>query len=632
MWTLQKCTHFLLLFLLVHLPIYTYYLSHLQDISTVEIICAECPTPFKFCLECLASGVEAEHAPEHKRTHAYSVTENLAIHRLFDHDWTAEDEMALLDGLAVCGIGNWFEIAAFLGTGRTEKDIERHFHRVYIDSTISPLPSASWMQVSGGAAGLASGAIESISASSDNTLDSSNATTTGNSASSTKSGRGRGRAAQGGGETPTSARNFGHVAATPGYSSAHVPRTEIVGYLPLRGDFDVEWENDAETVVADIEFVEGEHAVERELKLKLLEIYNAKLDERERRKAFVIERGLLDYKRLTSAERRRPKEEKEVYDVLRPFARFLTPTGFEDLARAVILEQRLRRRIIQLQEYKQKGITTLAEAADYESQRKKGTAASTLPPGSFTAEGLSKMADGLILEVQGALEGLAPNKRTRDSLLASAVLSHQAEEGENVLAVDEDGGGSAAGMTLDSTSTLAVQSPPVVPSDLTNGSSVPSTSTQSNLQRGPSQELLKRARHHFDASVLPGANRLTETELSLCQHLYLTPRLYEQVCYPCMLPFFNFIEHPCAMLPHLCLPFISVPCYHHYTSPLYPHTLISLSRSQIKLTLLNISLTRGAANIASAKELLVHVEVQKIEGVLDFVVKMGWVSRAQEQV
>jgi transcriptional adapter 2-alpha len=119
-----------------------------------------------------------------------------------------------------------------------------------------------------------------------------------------------------------------------------VPRTDIAGYLPLRGDFDVEWENDAEAVLADLDFADGEHATETELKLKILDIYNAKLDERERRKAFVVERGLLDYKALLAAERRRPRAEREVYDAFRPFARFHSPREHEDLVRGIILEQR----------------------------------------------------------------------------------------------------------------------------------------------------------------------------------------------------------------------------------------------------------------------------------------------------
>ena len=99
--------------------------------------------------------------------------------------------------------------------------------------------------------------------------------------------------------------------------------------------------NQAEAVLADLDFTEGEHATETELKLKILDIYNAKLDERERRKSFVIERGLLDYKRLLAVERRRPKEEREIYDAFRPFARFLTPREHEDLVRGIILEGRL---------------------------------------------------------------------------------------------------------------------------------------------------------------------------------------------------------------------------------------------------------------------------------------------------
>jgi hypothetical protein len=179
---------------------------------------------------------------------------------------------------------------------------------------------------------------------------------------------------------------------TPGYSHAHVPKTDVAGYahdstrypyallssirvlcryMPLRGDFDIEHDNDAEAILADMDFVEGEHATETELKLKILEIYNSKLDERERRKSFVIERGLLEYKRLLAVERRRPKEEREVYDAFRPFARFMTPTEHEDLVRGVILENRLRKRISQLQEYRRAGIRSLAEAQEYEAAKRK---------------------------------------------------------------------------------------------------------------------------------------------------------------------------------------------------------------------------------------------------------------------
>jgi len=57
-----------------------------------------------------------------------------------------------------------------------------------------------------------------------------------------------------------------------------------------------------------------------ELKLKVLEIYNTKLDERMERKKFVLERGLLN-KKVVEAEKKRTKEEREIHHNMRVFAR-----------------------------------------------------------------------------------------------------------------------------------------------------------------------------------------------------------------------------------------------------------------------------------------------------------------------
>lgn len=67
--------------------------------------------------------------------------------------------------------------------------------------------------------------------------------------------------------------------------------------MPLRGDFDVEFDNDAELLLAEMEFNEDDKPGEIEMKYKILDLYNARLDERIKRKNFVIERGLLDLKK-----------------------------------------------------------------------------------------------------------------------------------------------------------------------------------------------------------------------------------------------------------------------------------------------------------------------------------------------
>ena len=77
---------------------------------------------------------------------------------------------------------------------------------------------------------------------------------------------------------------------------ALLPGADLPGFMPLREDFDTEYENDAENLLADMEFSPDDHPTERELKLQIIKIYNAKLAQRDARKRFVIDRGLVDFK------------------------------------------------------------------------------------------------------------------------------------------------------------------------------------------------------------------------------------------------------------------------------------------------------------------------------------------------
>jgi transcriptional adapter 2-alpha len=186
----------------------------------------------------------------HSKTHSYRVL-NSVKQAIFDKSWSLQEEMMLLDGIEMYGLGNWRDISNFIGS-KTESQCSKHYIAVYLESKTAPLPSGDPTTV---------------------------ATVTG------------------------SHNPFGQASVSSSSSSGatqtHVPKVEVAGYMPLRGDFDVEHDNDAEAIIADMEFAPDEHPSETALKLKILEIYNAKLDERERRKAFVIEMGLLDDKKTT---------------------------------------------------------------------------------------------------------------------------------------------------------------------------------------------------------------------------------------------------------------------------------------------------------------------------------------------
>ena len=61
------------------------------------------------------------------------------------------------------------------------------------------------------------------------------------------------------------------------------------GFIMKRNEFEYEWNNECETSIADMEFNADDTMEDVQLKLKVLAIYNHRLDERERRKKFILE-------------------------------------------------------------------------------------------------------------------------------------------------------------------------------------------------------------------------------------------------------------------------------------------------------------------------------------------------------
>jgi transcriptional adapter 2-alpha len=105
----------------------------------------------------------------------------------------AEEELLLLDGLQMYGLGNFRDASTHVHT-KTEQQCLTHYTSVYLNAA----------KDGGDAAAAAAAACKASSA-----------------------------------------------APSGPPSSAHVPKSEINGYFPLRGDFDVEHDNDAEKILAD---------------------------------------------------------------------------------------------------------------------------------------------------------------------------------------------------------------------------------------------------------------------------------------------------------------------------------------------------------------------------------------------
>ena len=138
-----------------------------------------------------------------------------------------------------------------------------------------------------------------------------------------------------------------------------------MGYLPKRGDFDQEYDMDAELLLADMEFFEEDTEENIQLKNSVIELYNARLDERIRRKKFVIERGLLDLKRTQKYERKRSKEERDIINSMKIFARFNTEEEHQKIVNNLIKERLLREAIEQLKFFRSKGLSSLDQIEKY---------------------------------------------------------------------------------------------------------------------------------------------------------------------------------------------------------------------------------------------------------------------------
>lgn len=108
---------------------------------------------------------------------------------------------------------------------------------------------------------------------------------------------------------------------------------------------------------------------EKEIKLRLLEIYNAKLDEREMRKDFLLKRDLLDTKRREALMNSLSSYERELYEKLCVFARFLPQEDFLELIRSASEEKELRSQISDLLPVRIVGAKTLEEYNEMESKQ-----------------------------------------------------------------------------------------------------------------------------------------------------------------------------------------------------------------------------------------------------------------------
>lgn len=147
-------------------------------------------------------------------------------------------------------------------------------------------------------------------------------------------------------------------------------RTPLVGYMPFREDMEVEFDDNAEQLIADLVINDTDTDEEKRLKFRLVEIYNQRLKKREEMKHLMIARNLVNPNSLRIGERRATRDEKELIARLQIFSRLLTKEQYDKLYNAVLKEYRVTRDLHRLIQARNTGMKRRAELDVYENVRR----------------------------------------------------------------------------------------------------------------------------------------------------------------------------------------------------------------------------------------------------------------------
>lgn len=354
--------------------------------NSVRIRCADpvCEgSSIDICADCFRHGKEFGR---HKAGHKYRVIEKHHT-PILDEGWTGDEEVMLLDGLFMHGMGNWLAVSEFMGA-RTKHDVRSHYFKYYIQSKSWPFPEEP-VEFTAEAEEMQQRKRKRLE---DLTVN--------------------------------------PPLPLPPVQNSGPTSHEIAGYMPGRLEFEHELENEAEDFVKDLEFgivrayggdeqlqdpvdaarlaaavearreaanilaratpnghmhsspasdvkdeelkdelpqipdaVESKESIET--KLALLRAYSSRVEKRLQAKSLIFERGLLEYRKLQALDKRRSKDERDFLTKYKPFAKMQTVQDNEDFIDGLLYEQLLRKRITELQELRRLGITTLAEAEVY---------------------------------------------------------------------------------------------------------------------------------------------------------------------------------------------------------------------------------------------------------------------------
>ena len=277
---------------------------------------------------------------------------NKMSENLYTNDWTLGDEIKLLGAIEKLGLENWEEISKILGKGKFE--CESHYYTFYYKSKDDYLPSEK---------------IININYNSKNKLK-INKKEENNYLSEIQ-------------------KNIGYIP----FSEINKPNRSIsknikkdnkdvnkpinqniydnLGYWVKREDYDIEFKNEAEIQLSELEFRDEDTPTQIKNNYKCLQNYNNVLDQREERKKLVQYKNLFDVRKIISFEKKLSKQDRDMYQNIKYNLKYLTKEQFLYLFESNVFEKNLKARLNQLLFYKKLGCNTYDDIQKYINEIKK---------------------------------------------------------------------------------------------------------------------------------------------------------------------------------------------------------------------------------------------------------------------
>lgn len=323
-------------------------------IVCASLLCDNLP----ICVACFSVGAAIQHP--HQSNHPYRVIRREEI-PLFAHDWSANDEQRLLYALAEYGPNHWRAVSEYVG--KSVIKCEKHYHDTYLDSNLSPFPVPHNLEPPKrirpttpiDATVLDISAIDSnIDHDSDIPNSSPPSTPV---------------------PSPIDLKTDQEDTRTVLKSKPNAKAGKMEGFMPLREEFDVEFDDAAEKLIADLSISLTDTQEERQLKFELLNIYCKRVKRRWTMMDFIFKNDVLDFAKHKITDRRATRDEKELIARLRVFSRLLKKTEFQAFYDSVLTEYRISRELYRYARGREIGIMTKPEVDIYEIERKTRNAA-----------------------------------------------------------------------------------------------------------------------------------------------------------------------------------------------------------------------------------------------------------------